>query len=171
VNEAVQGELTGLRDAVENARSMPMSASAVINRQEVLDMIGRLSAAIDEASSESDAVVTQRDAVLAGGHEEAGEVVRQAELERDRLVSDSEVFRVAQREADQVLAAAKSEADELRRETDTYVEQRFANFEIALEKTMSEVRRGRATLAGRSAFDENNDSDEHPGELPRHLQR
>ena len=75
-------------------------------------------------------------------------MVRQAELERDKLVSDSEVFRVAQREADALLTAARSEAAALRADTDRYIEARFSSFEHALDRTLGEVRRGIAHLNG-----------------------
>jgi hypothetical protein len=64
------------------------------------------------------------------------------------------VFRLAQRRADEVLAAAQADSDALRKETEAYIEQRFANFEHSLERTLTEVRRGMANLSGRGAFDE-----------------
>lgn len=147
----VDGEIARLRDLVANARSMPMSASAVINRQEVLDAIARLQDAVAASSSESRAVLAERDGVLAEGEQIAIETVRQAELKRDELVSDSEVFRVATREADAVREAAKLETEQLRQETDAYIEQRLANFEHSLGRLLTEVRRGIDNLTGKGS--------------------
>ncbi|KRF17836.1 hypothetical protein ASG90_05730 [Nocardioides sp. Soil797] len=149
----VHGELAALRDLVQNARSMPMSASAVINRQEVLDAIERLESAHSSSSSESRAVLADRDSVVAEGEQIAIEVVRQAELKRDELVSDSEVFRVATHEAKVLRETAEAEAAQLRRETDAYIEQRLANLEHSLGRVLTEVRRGIENLSGRSSFE------------------
>lgn len=150
----VRQELETLRETVRTARSMPMSASAVVNRQEILEALDRIEATYVAATTESSSLVAHRDAVIAEGESAAAEVVRQARLEQDRLVSDTEVFRLAQREGERLVAAAQAESDALRKDTDAYVEQRFANFEHALERTLSEVRRGIANLSGRNAFDE-----------------
>lgn len=149
----VPAEVAALREAVRQARSMPMSASAVVNRQELLDALDRIEAAYIAGTSESLALVSHRDAVIAEAETSAAEIVRQARLEEDRLVSDTEVFRLAQREAEQTLAAARTEAEALRRDAEAYVEQRFASFEHALERTLGEVRRGIANLSHRNSFD------------------
>ncbi|MBD8869015.1 hypothetical protein [Nocardioides donggukensis] len=154
MNEEVRREVEALRSAVRDARSMPMSASAVVNRGELLDAIDRLEVALNAAGAESADVVARRDEVLAEGESIAIEVVRQAELRRDTLVSDSEVFRLAQREADRILSEARTESAALRKEVDSYVEQRFAQFEHTLERTLSEVRRGIVHLTGSSQFDQ-----------------
>ncbi|QIX26191.1 hypothetical protein ncot_05925 [Nocardioides sp. JQ2195] len=148
----VHHEIAALRDLIQSARSMPMSASAVINRQEFLDAAARLEAALEKSSSESRAVLADRDAVVAEGEQIAIEVVRQAELKRDELVSDTEVFRLATREADQIRTEAAADAAQMKKDTDAYIEQRFANFEHALERTLAEVRRGIENLAGSSSF-------------------
>src|SRR3546814_16422016 len=94
---------------------MPMSASAVINRAEVLQALDRIGAGLVEATSESSALVATREEVIAQGEAEARETVSLAELERDRLVSDTEVFRLASREAERPRAEAAGERSEERR--------------------------------------------------------
>jgi hypothetical protein len=147
-------QIEALREAIRTARSMPMSASAVVNRQELLDDLDRLEASFSAALAESNDVLNHRDAVIVEGEGSAAEIVRQARLEQDRLVSDTEVFRLAQRKAEETLADARSEAESLRRDAEAYIEQRFASFEHSLERTLAEVRRGIANLAGRTEFDD-----------------
>jgi len=154
VSDDFGAQVEALREAVRSARSMPMSASAVINRSEFLAALDRLEATLAAACTESHALVTRRDAVLAEAEQSASEIVRQARLEEDRLVSDTEVFRLAQRQAEEFLAAARAESEALRKDAEAYIEQRFSNFEHALERTLTEVRRGIANLSGRGAFDE-----------------
>ncbi len=98
-------------------------------------------------------MTTDRDSVVAQGQQSAEQIIAQGRTERDRLVSDAEVYRIAKAEADRVLAEAQQEATELRRETDEYVDSRLANFEVALGKTLEAVARGRERLHGRSDLD------------------
>ncbi len=142
-----------LRALIESARSMPMSSSAVVNRAEVLDLVSRLEDALPTAFAAMDQVVFEHDEVVAKGRDTSEQLIAVAEQERARLVSETDVFRVAKLEADQERAAARAEADELRKETDDYVDTRLATFEITLTKTLEAVSRGRARLQGRSHFD------------------
>lgn len=149
----VHERLARIRSAVENARAMPMSASAVVNRTELLAEIDALATELPKAFVESQRVIAERDQVVEEGRVEADRIITEGRDERDRLVSDTEVYRVAKIEADRVREEARKEVLELRRETDEYVDNRLANFEVALGKTLEAVSRGRERLHGRSDLD------------------
>jgi len=166
----VHEKLAELRRAVEQARSMPMSASAVVNRAEVLALIDEVSGAVDSAFTDLHRVVADKEAVVDEGRQEAERIVRDAHNEREKIISDTDVFRVAKREAEHLLEAARQEADELRKETDDYVDAKLANFEITLERTTEAVKRGRERLAGRTAFDGLTSDEVDKIKLPEHLE-
>jgi hypothetical protein len=170
VNVDVRAKLAEIRQVVEQARSMPMSASAVVNRAEMLELLDELGAEMDTALSEADRVQRQRAEVVDEGRREAEHIIADARNERDHLVSDTEVFRIAKRRADELLAEAQSEADGLRKETDDYVDGKLANFEITLERTIEAVRRGRERLAGRTALDSLTEDEVDRIKLPEHLE-
>lgn len=166
----VHAKLAEIRRAVEAARSMPMSASAVVNRAELLALIDELGGGLAAAFSDADRVVADRESVVDDGRREALQLLEEARSERETIVSDTEVYRVAKREADRLLEQARSEADELRKETDEYVDGKLANFEITLEKTMEAVRRGRERLAGRTHLHDLTDDEVSKIQLPEHLE-
>lgn len=170
VNVDVHEKLAEIRQVVEQARSMPMSASAVVNRAELLGMLDELKEDLAVAFGDAQQVIADRDAFVDKGREEAEQIVADARNERDRIVSDTEVFRVAKRRADEVLEHAHAESDGLRKETDDYVDAKLANFEIALERTMEAVKRGRDRLAGRSALDSLTEGEADKIKLPEHLE-
>jgi cell division septum initiation protein DivIVA len=143
----VNTKLAELRGLVEEARPVPMSTSVVVNRGVLLERIDELTAEVESTLAESRRVLDERDAVVADGRRAAERVVADAHRERQQLVSDTDVFRVAQREADTVLARSKAEAETLRRETDEYVDAKLATFEVALQRTSEAVQRGRKRLA------------------------
>lgn len=172
---AVRGEIDArlhdLRTAVEDARSMPMSASVMINRAEFLDLIAALDAAIDRTLSQATEVVGDREAVLASATSQADEILHAAEQQRERLVSETDVFRLAEARAAEITEAAEKGASELQAETDQYVEEKLANFELTLERTLELVRRGRAKLSGGHSHRLGDDSDVDEIVLPDHLER
>jgi cell division septum initiation protein DivIVA len=167
----VHAKLAEIRQVVEEARSMPMSASAVVNRAELLGLLDELRTAIATELTEAERVMADRDSVLDEGRQQADQILTDARNEREHIISDTEVFRLAKREADEVLAHARAESEELRKETDEYVDAKLANFEITLERTMEAVKRGRERLAGRIALDSLTDDEVDKIILPEHLER
>jgi hypothetical protein len=165
----VQAQLAALRDLIENARSMPMSSSAVVYRSEVLAMLAELAAGLDRAFRESQEVVADRETVVDEGRKQADLLIHEAQNERDRLVSDTEVFRLAQHRAETVLDEAKTESEALRAEADEYVDAKLANFEITLERTLEAVKRGRERLSG-TVLDSLTPEEADKIVLPEHLE-
>lgn len=165
----VQAKLAQIREMVETARSMPMSSSAVVNRAELLELLDELGQAVTTAFTESSRVVADRDGVVEQGRREADLIVHEAQNERDRLVSDTEVFRLAQHQAEALLGEARTEAEALRAETDEYVDAKLANFEITLDRTLEAVRRGRDRLSG-TVMDGLTPEEADKIVLPEHLQ-
>ena len=166
----MHAKLAEIRRLVEDARSMPMSASAVVNRAELLALIDELGGGLTVAFSDADAVMADRASVVDGGRQEADKIIAAARDEREAIISDTEVYRVAKHQADALLEATQVECAELRAETDEYVDGKLANFEITLEKTMDAVRRGRERLAGRTDLHGLTDDEVSTIRLPEHLE-
>jgi len=146
----VHAKLDELTALVENARAMPMSASCVVNRGEVLDHIDEVRRLLPDELTAAERVLRDKRAVVAEGRAEAEELLEAARAERSRMVARTEVMREATREAEQVLEAARADAERMRREIDDYVDGKLANFEVVLHKTTAAVAKGRAKISGRS---------------------
>ena len=146
-------KLDELTTIVEQARSMPMSASCVINRGEVLTLIEEIRAMLPEEFRHAQMVLADRESVVDEGRREAQRLINLAEEERLAMTSETEVVSEARRQAYRIRADAVDEAETMRREVDDYVDTKLANFEVVLEKTMGAVRRGREKVSGRSPSD------------------
>jgi len=149
----VHAKLDELTALVENARAMPMSASCVVNRAEVLAHLDEIRGMLPTEFAEAQRVLEDKGAVVAEGHAEADRIVEAAKAERARLIARAEVMRDASREAERTLAAAKADADRMRVEIDDYVDGKLANFEVVLHKTLQAVEKGRAKISGRHDLD------------------
>ena len=112
--------LDELDELISNARSMPMSASAIVNRENALHLIDRA-----------------RDAVPTA--------VRRAE----KIVSDADIVRMANDRADSIVAAAEDKAASLRHGADEYSDRTLASLEAEVAKVAEQIRAGREVLAGR----------------------
>jgi vacuolar-type H+-ATPase subunit H len=150
----VHDKLDELSALVEGARAMPMSASCVVNRGQVLDLLDEVRSLLPHALAQADDVLGNKEDIVAEARDEAAAVLAQAATRAHELVSDHEVYRAAVAEADAVRADADSEAARMRRETDDYVDAKLANFEVALHKTIAAVQKGRDKIRGRHDYEE-----------------
>ncbi|MGI5378476.1 ATP synthase F0 subunit B [Streptomyces sp. CA-251387] len=144
----VQKKLDEIVAAVSGARSMPMSASCVVNRAELLSMLEEVRAALPGSLAQAQELIGDREQMVEQARQEAERIIQSAHAERGSLISDTEVARRSQAEADRILAEARKEAEEIRAEADDYVDSKLANFEVVLTKTLGSVGRGREKLLG-----------------------
>ncbi|MEV5354333.1 cell division initiation protein [Streptomyces sp. NPDC052693] len=144
----VQKKLDEIVTTVSGARSMPMSASCVVNRAELLAMLEELRAALPDSLAQAQELIGGREQMVEQARQEAQRIIESAHAERGSLISDTEIARRSQAEADRILSEARKEAEEIRAEADEYVDSKLANFEVVLTKTLGSVGRGREKLLG-----------------------
>ena len=149
----VHAKLDELTALIDNARAMPMSASCVVNRAEVLAHLDEVRALLPTEIGEAQRILGDKGAVVDEGRQEAERIIEEAQAERARLISRSEVMREASREAERTLKAAEADAERMRLEIDDYVDGKLANFEVVLHKTLQAVEKGRAKISGRHELD------------------
>jgi hypothetical protein len=143
-----------LSELIRDARSMPLSSSALVNRQEVLELVDQLRGSLPSEITRARSILRDGQEVLERAGQEAQRVLERARQERERLLSKTEIVQAAAREADRLVAEAESTAKRIRAEAETYVEGKLANFEVVLQKTLQAVERGRRRLAGSLEADE-----------------
>ncbi|MFE1250006.1 cell division initiation protein [Streptomyces sp. NPDC058735] len=144
----VQKKLDEIVTTISGARSMPMSASCVVNRAELLAMLEELRATLPDSLAQARELIGDREQMVEQARQEAQRIIESAHAERGSLISGTEVARRSQAEADRILAEARQEAEEVRAEADDYVDSKLANFEVVLTKTLGSVGRGREKLLG-----------------------
>ncbi|MFD4014412.1 cell division initiation protein [Streptomyces albidoflavus] len=144
----VQKKLDEIVDTVGSARSMPMSASCVINRAELLALLEEVREALPGSLAQAQELIGDREQMVEQARQEAERIIQSAHAERGSLVSGTAVAQRSQDEADRILAEARAEAEEIRAQADDYVDSKLANFEVVLTKTIGSVGRGREKLLG-----------------------
>ncbi len=142
----VQERLDELTVLVEDAKSMPLSASCIVNRTQVLDLIEEIRQLLPESVHRADELLADREAVVQDGRREADRILERARTEADRMVSEHEVYLAAVAEADALREETLEDTARMRRETDDYIDGKLATFEITLHKTLQAVDRGRERL-------------------------
>jgi hypothetical protein len=161
-------QLQQLEDMVREAKSMPLSSSALLNRDEVLELIEQMKATLPEEVKQARWVVRDREELLAKARRDAERIVEDARAEQLRMATKEEIYRRAEQEAERTRGDADDDARRIRLEAEDYVDARLAQFEIALHrltddvvlthealtKTLEQVQAGRQRLHGTTAAEQ-----------------
>lgn len=155
--------LLELRDLVEHARTMPMSASVLVNREDVLQLVDEILAALPDELRHARWLLKERDDFLVQARREADEILAAARTQVERMVERTEIVREARRVAQRTVDDADAQARRMRLECEDYVDQKLAEFEVVLDRTMKAVQQGRQRLQVTYEV-EAEEAEEHAGE-------
>jgi cell division septum initiation protein DivIVA len=131
--------LQQLEEMVHDAKSMPLSSSALLNREEILDLLKDMAESLPEEIRQARWVVKDREELLAKARRDAEAMVEQGQAEQLRLASREAVVQRAQEEVERMLQEAGDDARRIRLEAEDYVDAKLAQFEIALQKILEEM--------------------------------
>jgi vacuolar-type H+-ATPase subunit H len=159
----VQAIIEELIVTVEEAKSMPLSQSCVINRQDVMGLLRQLEKSMPAEINQASALLNDRESVIQDARNESGRIIELAHAEAAVLVSQEQVYKSALAEVERLRTANDDEMARKRRELDDYIDAKLAAFEAALVKTLNAVQVGRERTAVRLASDVPPDTNHDPG--------
>jgi hypothetical protein len=142
-----EGLIDQLIDIVTSAKSMPLSSSAIVARDEVLELLERARELLPEEIHRARIMLREREDYIVKTRRDADEILEEARVQAERMVQRTEIVRQASHRARRILEDAESDARRRRREADDFVDQKLGNFEIVLDRTLRMVRAGREKLA------------------------
>jgi cell division septum initiation protein DivIVA len=152
--------LLQLRDVIDAARPVPLSASSMISKEEVLELIDEAIARLPEELRAARWLLKEREEYLARVRHEGDEILEQARARAERMVQRTEVVKAAEQRAYQIVDTAEADARRLQHEVEDFCDQKLASFEIVLERTMTLVAAGRTKLQGTNLLGEDQADDQ-----------
>lgn len=153
VDASGRPEPTDILDIVDDlivnlheAKTMPLSSSALVDRERFLDLLESLRTSLPDELRAARWMVREREAFISRTNEKAREIVDKARAEADEMVSDSNIVAEAVEEANILVRRAEGEARKLRLETEDEIERKLQRVEALLVDVMSQVHSARDEL-------------------------
>ena len=151
-------------DIIATAPSIPLSSTPRIDRDEIIELLEDALVRVPEEIRQARWMLKERQEFLEKTKREADELLAVARQQAERMVQRTEVVRAAEARARQVIDAADEETRRLRNETEDFLDQRLGSFEILLDRLSKTVAHGRQRLSiGAQTEDEVSDAGEEPG--------
>lgn len=145
----VEEILREVLDILDQARPAALSTAVKIDRDELEDLLEEALERLPEELRSARWLVKERNEFLARTQREADEILAAARGQSERMVQRSEVMRSAEAAARRVIDESRAEAARIRNECDDYCDQRLAQLEAVLERTLGVVGAGREKLRPR----------------------
>jgi cell division septum initiation protein DivIVA len=141
------GRMQQLEEMVRDAKSMPLSSSALLNRDEVLEMLAEMQESLPEEIKQARWIVKDREELLGKARQDAERIVEQAREDQLRMARKEDIVHRAEEEADRIVSEAEQQALDARAEAERYVDAKLAQFEIALRRILEEAQTTSRALA------------------------
>jgi hypothetical protein len=133
-------------DIISGAKSMPLSSSVMISKDEVLELLEEAMSRLPEQLRQARWLLKEREEFLAKVQSEADDILNAARVRAERMVQRTEIVREAKLSARRTVQEARDHANQLKHEAEDYCDQKLAGFEIVLERTIKTVQAGREKL-------------------------
>ncbi len=144
VIERIQSAIT----TVEDARGVPLSASCVVHRGELLEVLDQAREAFPADLAHAQEIIATREIILEEARLSADQLIGHAREEVATMIEQTEIVAAARKEARRILDEVDEEARKEREEIEAYIDSRLATLEVILNKTLDAVSRGRDKLQG-----------------------
>lgn len=140
--------LDELEDIIESSARLPLMGKVLVDAEEVLDCIDQIRSVLPEEIRQARWIAKERERMLADAQQEAQEALRKTQAQIEQMALESEVVRLAEQQAQEILARAKAIEQEMREGATIYAEQILEQLENNLKKALESIREGKSELQG-----------------------
>jgi cell division septum initiation protein DivIVA len=141
-----EGLIRRVMDLVGGAKAMPLSASVLISRDQVLDLLAGALEQMPDELRQARWLLREREEFMAEQRRDADALMEDVRIQAERMVSRTDIVRQANQVAQRILDDANDDARRMRHETEDYCDQKLAGMEIVLDRVLRTVRSGREKL-------------------------
>src|SRR3954447_1740622 len=138
--------LRRVAELIANAKSLPLSTSVRIEKDEVLELLQEAIDRLPEELRQARWLLKEREEFLDKVQREGDDILEAARVRAERMVQRTEIVRQAQHTAQITVERAQDESRRLRHEAEDYCDQKLGSFETVLDRTMKTVQAGREKL-------------------------
>lgn len=133
---------------IEEARGVPLSASCVVHRAEILEILDQAKENLPNDFETARTILETRDSIIEESRMSAEQLIAIAREDVAQMVEQTSIVQTARDEARKILDDARETGEIEKQELEDYIDARLATLEVILNKTMDAVMRGRERLAG-----------------------
>jgi cell division septum initiation protein DivIVA len=138
-----------IEEIVDNSRGVPFSSNKMVDPDKVYEIVDEVRAQYPDELKQARWIVKERQEMLEEAEKEANRILEEARDRAQALANETEVVRLAEAQAADILDKARTQEREIRLGAEDYADEMLANLEVNLGKLLTAVQRGRDRLQGK----------------------
>jgi cell division septum initiation protein DivIVA len=127
---------------IKKGDKLPLTKKILVNPDYILNLIAELEEVLPFQLEEAEEILDEKKEIINNAEQKA-------ELEIERMISETAVMKEAEQEAKKIVRDAKVVANEIRTGIDEYADEILAEVESDLQQKLSEIKKNRAELRTR----------------------
>ncbi len=156
----IEDIITSLYDLVQDARALPLGADkCILERDKVLDMLDEIIAQLPSELKQSRTIVESRNELIGQARREAESIIRRAQEESERLVSQQTIYQEAKRQCIEMVEKTKDQIASLRKISNDYMDDALRRTEEAVAQSLAEIKDTRAKFQALTAAQATEDAE------------
>ena len=138
--------LDRLENSVVSARSMPFSDNCLVDREEMLVLVGMIRESLPAELKQAKWLLEQNRQLIAEARKEAENIMREAESRMSSMINEHEITVQARQQASQTIEAANNSARQIRAGAMEYARKRLSDLEEQLTEMLVMIQRNKKDL-------------------------
>ena len=137
-----------LEDEFAKGKNFLWSRKSLVNLEKCGDLILELKRSLPSAIQEASYILTQKEKILRQAKEIAEKTLKEAEMRAEQLVSESDLIKKSEEEAQEIIANANKRSSQLMNITKDNIDKLLMSVEQYLLENLHIVRNNREELNG-----------------------
>ncbi len=143
----IDDALEAMDEILDKSMVVPFSQKkGMVDVNALRDLIEDIRMNMPAEITQAQKLVNDRKIIISEAKQEADRIIRKAEENAKKLVSQQEITRQANEKATQILTNAQTKYNELCNNTNEYVDSMLTRVEELLSKDLADVKKARTTL-------------------------
>ena len=135
--------LETIEDMLENSKTLPFTSKAVLDKDELLDIIKEIRLKLHEELKQAKVIKEEHDRIIEKANEEAKEIVKEAENRIISMIDEHEITKKAYEQKNKIIENANDMAREISNGTKAYADNILAGVQVTLEDALKVIQNNR----------------------------
>ncbi len=138
--------LETIEDILEKSKSVPFSNKAMVDKEEILEIISELRLKLPEELKQAKWVKEERQRILVEAQKEADDIVKEAENRIISMIDEHEITKKAYEKKAEIIETANEMSREISKGTKDYADNVLNGIEVALQEALKIIQNNRSEL-------------------------
>ncbi len=144
---SIEEILDAMDDELDNAKQIPFTrGKSSVDTEQMRELIKQIRLNLPGEIKQAQALVNDRKIIINDAKAEAESIIRKAEEKAKVMIAEESITKQAQQRAHELLTASQSKSNEIKKATNTYVENMLNRVEELLASNLNEVRKTHSAL-------------------------